>query len=496
MQLVISCANQQLDVTQYLDVTDGGGMDPANPSFTEKVFTRSLLKEGGTLALESFQLRELQFPIKLNAASQSATIQLEQQINQIVNTPGAVATWQDDGLSQATTFDLASGQLDIDYSYRAAQQKWLFGKLRLFAQPLGRTAQPRAYAAASGVGPLLMISPYASSTNLIIGASTQAGVAGYGGQQQPSGGVFYPGNPSLAGDATAMLQITYAKPPPTGALGGIATIPYMAVSVLPDQTYIPLYTASQFNTFGGAIRTEAGAVASTYARYAGASGAQSIQPDPSPQSVPVSWGGLHRVFVIARASTLPQSLTLSSTVITPYQSTATVYPGDWQLVDVGVIALRAHERLPQGIGITVGAQPASSSVVLDMTAIITLPESSTWFLNPVGVASTAIAKYTNEIYLDDYLADDQLLVAGNTASQAPSPPVISSTAASRLTPYSRGLVPRPDPKDGLPILAVLGVGQYSVASTSVGGSATWANPLNVLGTAQVAVVERTRYVLP
>ena len=82
----------------------------------------------------------------------------------------------------------------------------------LFSEPFARTAAPGPLAAASAVSPVLMISPYASGGQYILGASTQAGVAGFGGQQRPLGGVFYSGNPSLAGDAPALLQIGYAGP--------------------------------------------------------------------------------------------------------------------------------------------------------------------------------------------------------------------------------------------------------------------------------------------
>lgn len=510
MQLQLSCATQSLDITSYMDVVPEDGMDPANPSFTDKVFARSLLKEGGTLALESFQIRELAFPLRITSTSSTATVLIEQQINQIINTPGAVAIWQDDGMTQPTYFDLASGQFDIEYNYRAGQQHLLSGKLRLFAQPLGRTSAPRAFAAASGVGPLLMISPYASSGQLAVSASTQAGVAGFGGQQQPSGGVFYWGNPSLAGDAPAMLQISYVGP-----LGpsspGIGAVPFAAISVLPDQNYTPLFTAAELHVITPYF--DPGAVASTYGRFGGASPTNQFYNFSLPvASVPATWAGSHRLFAIARASGVPQQLVLAPGGIVPFATNATVYPGDWQLTDLGVISLRANEPTAQSATIAVGAGGGGSQSPLDLTAVVMLPESSTLFLNPTAISPSgyggpnafsnaqlgqffSLAPYSNTLLVDDYLTGDQFVYNGPSQQFAPSPPGMS-TFSGRITPYTRGTVARPDPRYGLPVIAILGVGQAFAASSFWGGSVAWLNPQNQLGMAQVTVVERTRYVLP
>jgi hypothetical protein len=71
--------------------------------------------------------------------------------------------------------------------------------------------------------------------------------------------------------------------------------------------------------------------------------------------------------------------------------------------------------------------------------------------------------------------------------------------------YTRGLVPTPDPKNGLPIIAIMGVAQptspsaggvdIGYANWSVSG-ASWANPQNVRSMAQVNVLERTRFEFP
>ena len=147
-------------------------------------------------------------------------------------------------MSQATVFDGISGQFDIEYNYRRGQKQYTNGKLRLFSSPFGRAASARPYASASAVGPLLMISPYASGGAAALVAST----TGYGASggiyspNGPSGGISYIGSPSLAGDAPALLQISYVGPMATGASRN-GDVPYAAISLLPDQYYAPLITS-------------------------------------------------------------------------------------------------------------------------------------------------------------------------------------------------------------------------------------------------------------
>src|ERR1017187_7749989 len=106
-----------------------------------------------------------------------------------------------------------------------------------------------------------MITPYASGGANILGARG----AGFGGVQQASGGVQYFGAPSLAGDAPALLQISYVGPAPKGA-SQTGTVPYIAVSLLPDQHYQPLITAARLGTGNGfwSVVNQQTAVASSY----------------------------------------------------------------------------------------------------------------------------------------------------------------------------------------------------------------------------------------
>jgi hypothetical protein len=458
-----------LNLSTFLQLQPGTQMDPYNPAFTNKVFSHSLLKEGGTLALESLALKELQFPLRLKAASASALAELIQELNQVINSPGATVSWQDEGMSQATYFDLASGQFDITYTFREAAQHFQAGNLRLFSQPLGRTAAPRAFAAASGVGPLLMISPYASGGALTIAASEQAGVKGFGGKQQPSGGVFYQGNPSLAGDASALLQLALVQ-------GGEKQNPWTTVSVLPDEHYVPLRPISELGAAGNIVNSAVG-VGSQYASMT--KEAVVVRLEPTPLGTPgVLWAGNHRLFAIARASTANCFMETAVNSIVPYAVTASVVAsgavGDWSLYDLGVASLRASENPYQSIEVTLVA----STGTLDVTAMVMLPDATTWFWNG---ASAIGNKGTKQLVIADDVMGDQFAFPNNIYKTAPSPAGLTGSGV-RITEATRGLVPRPEPRQGVPIIAVL---DLPLTITNV----------NQLTTAQVAVLERCRYIL-
>lgn len=469
---------QSLDLTNFIQVGDES-MDPASPSFSNKVISHSLLKEGGVLALEDNKNKELVFPLLIGPfGTGSAMANYLSLLNQIITTAGGTAQWTDDGMSQATTFDLISSQFDVEYNYRRGQKFYTTGKLRLFSLPFGRTAGPRIYAAASGYGPLLMITPYTASGTLAIGASTQAGVAGFGGRQQgASSGIFYSGSPSLAGDAPALLQIAFAGPSQSAAS---RQIPISAVSLLPDKLYVPLLVAGGGNLNSAApLVNVQSAVASSYWTWTGSTALMPpLQFDPlsGVQVAPAAWAGNHRVFAVARASGNPGVLVpLQIGSVYPGLAVASVTAGDWSLYDLGTFALKGSQAQQATIKIA-ASQPAPLSSI-DVTALVMLPDAATWYFNParsLTLGPTAI--------IDDFLSD-QRSAGGSTA---PDPTTAETSAGTSFVAYTRGLVPRPDPRNGLPILAVLAVRSY------VGSP----NPQNGLVTAQVNVIERTKYILP
>lgn len=63
VKLKLESTNGDFDFTPWLDVEKGKGMEPGDPQFTEKIFARSLLKAGATLALEHLREKEMVFPL-------------------------------------------------------------------------------------------------------------------------------------------------------------------------------------------------------------------------------------------------------------------------------------------------------------------------------------------------------------------------------------------------------------------------------------------------
>jgi hypothetical protein len=504
-----------LDLTNYVVVDPGQGLDPADPAFTQRIWSRSLLKEGATLALEQLVEREMQFPLKLgpiggaggSPQNLSATLALIQQINQILQTPGTTMTWQPPGASQPTTFDVLSGLVESAYNYRAEQQSWEIANLRVFTQPLGRTVGPRTYAAASGVGPLLMLTPYGTPNTAggaiaqVVGASTQAGLAGFGGASQggvPSSGIFYQGAPSLAGDAPALLHLSYTGPVPNNATNS-GIVPYAVLSTLPDYNYQVLFPKAFMHKVSGTASSLAvsGAVASQYWSVPSGLAAQLAFP-PFVEIVPGAWAGNHRLFAIARASQSPRQMgtVLDAFVNTP--TVATVTTADWTLYDLGTFAIRASQTPTGGFGVAASLNvsvPAAAGT-LDLCALAMVPDNTSWFLSPGFAAASQYA--TNLLSSNTFVIDDtfgeQYMYFQPTMTQAPSP-LGTNQLGTRVTQYSRGLVPQPDPRNGLPILSLLAVGQAYAPSVVWQAGASWANPQNLQITAQVGVLERTRYVL-
>jgi hypothetical protein len=222
----------------------------------------------------------------------------------------------------------------------------------------------------------------------------------------------------------------------------------------------------------------------------------------------LAWAGNHRLLALARASNgagyitplaglyfngpnpSADGLAIASIAVAP--------SNQWQLYDLGVITLRASEAAPVNTNMWPLLEmypPAGNDGTLDINALYMLPDSSTWFLNPTnnpGLEQLLSGELSSVILLDD-IRDDQLLYGpyGNVIpalQQAPSPigTLGGVPAAVSVSQFSRGLVPQPDPKNGMPIISVL-----AVAASTAGTPAVLS-----LNNAQVAVQERTRYILP
>jgi hypothetical protein len=131
------------------------------------------------------------------------------------------------------------------------------------------------------------------------------------------------------------------------------------------------------------------------------------------------------------------------------------------------------------------------------------PSQYGWPAAAAAQSGLGSAPYSNTLIVDDTLPD-QFLHSNNFTAFVTNPAGAVPSSA-RITQYTRGLIPRPDPSRGVPILAILGVGQNSTPSlnmatfiqgTGVVPGASWATPQNQRTLAQINVLERARFVLP
>lgn len=334
------------DGVGYLGVNAGEGLDPADPQFTNKVFANSLLKQGGTLALEDLKLRELALPLTLQAASKDALNALVRQINVIVNTTGCELAWSDEGTTVVTYFDLASGQLDAEFDFRQGQQAqpMLKAKLRLFVQPLGRSSQNS-------------------------GALAKAG----GGGAEVSGTppvLVYHAASSLAGDAQALLSVNEVEGP------GPAKAFLSALSVLPNASYVPWIPAASLTTAWKAT------TANGYSFLSGGASTVTVTREPT------TYFGNHRILALARLynNASPARIAVEPS-FTPFEGGAsgvlgaTVSPASesrWFAVDCGVVSRSSLAAINNQWSMSL-----STTATIALYGFVMLPEdSTTWYNAP------------------------------------------------------------------------------------------------------------------
>lgn len=441
---------------EFLDVEAGRGMEPGDPKFTEKVFAKSLLKQGATLALETLHEKELVFPLKLHASTKDGVTAAIREINMIVNTAGCLLKWKDEGASAPTYFNLISGQLDDEYDFRVGQNNWLKCRLRLFTQPLGVSTKlgPRALTISS------------SATTISIGTAPLATFTATG---------------MLAGDAAALIQAQLV------AEGTEAISKYLAFSVLPA-SYVPFIPAPSMPGLAShSFVTAANTPGATYAHVVNPEDELAIWKAPS--TTRFSYVGEQRLLVLARtpsgASVQPifrrsesdneiLGISESMGVATPAATSA------WQTLDLGAISTASSTlalNAPYGFAI----EPllgGGASRAIDVAAVVQLPEISTCFVNTKtnsggsGEGLFAFDGISNAIWGAAYL--------GVPASGiSPS----STFDLQEWTRYSRGGIPQAPVATGAPVFAMLLMPVGGNASTF----ATRTLKMNV------NVLERTRY---
>lgn len=435
-----------LDLSTYLRLGQGEGLDPVDSAFTDKVITTSLLREGGYFSLEQNRPKELAFPVWLKAASKDALHQLVQQINGALIVSNQTVTFQDEGASQPTTFDMLAGQLDEDYDFRRGQHFYLAARLRLFVQPFGRSSSSRVIATAAGTGAIL-------TTPL----TTPTAIAGDVPAQLTAGLSFF----------RAFLYQSY----------------FLAFSVLPDRFQAEFHGASMATVSGGTVVGGSGAVGSMYRHCAFPAGAGTSFAVLGAATLPFAsnYMGDNRVFALLR-SNIP-SLTLQQVSPFGLGATTTFFGSDWALVDLGIL------RVPQtagGAALSPASMPllgitysfpsnAATARYLDLNEMIVLPEDATTFMNVTLNASVSGATFVFDGTTDE--AWTQQPPRGQTQLQV-------TGGALRLNDRLRGAIPQfpPAVAGGTPLLAAL----IFPATVAANG----ANRSLALG---VSARERTRY---
>lgn len=414
-----------LDLSRYLDMQQNVGLDPASSDFVQQHFSTSPLREGGSLAVEQSALKQLVWPLLLNATSKDALTQLVQQINRALALPDQTLTWQDEGASQDTIFDLEGGLLQVDFDFRRSQNNWLRARLVCNVQPFGYTAGPRIVATARATGPIQMVT-----------------------------------FPSIAGDAPAQLVAQISG---TFDRGGASIPRYVALSVLPGTTYKPSFGASEFFPASFPIAASVWTGASADIAYQNTFVRRITQPTTglgtgamtplAIATVPAAfYPGRNRVFMIARpvypsgaaASFffgMPYSLYMSDSMGNTYPTVSYPFgaswllglaPTQWRLFDMGAFSFPTG-AIPTTPQINVWAPIGSAaSYGFDVTALIVLPDSNTVFLSDPGEGATQLAAAT-------YVIDDTVpIVKRNYFASAPP-------RQRDMTAYMRGNIPRVQP---------------------------------------------------
>lgn len=432
---------------QFLDIEQGAGFEPGDPTFTEKVFARSLLKAGATLALENLHEKEIVAPLKLRAANKESLTALVQEINVIIRTEGCVLKWLDEGATIPTYFSLISGQIDDEFDYRLGQNNWLKCRLRLFTQPLGYYSNkgPRA----------LMVSGLATTVAVGTGAV-----------------ITFQASGALAGDAPALMQAQIFNRDAVGR--------YAAISVLPSHEYTPFLSAASYMK-ATPFKADTLAPGGTYAHRIATTGGFGFFQWVASSAFP--YVGEQRLLAIARTPSLATPFpirrieaggNLKAGFLATPPATST-----WQFVDLGVVSspsslFAAGNTYETFLYFESSSASAGASAVIDIAGLIQLPEVSTCWLNRPLQNLATTSYLTFDGMADDVREGGYIGVPASGISPSAAEEVIS------VGGFTRGAIPQITPSGTAPVFAVLAAEQ--------------AGNMNKQITAAINVLERTRYV--
>lgn len=350
-----------LDLSSYVRVAPGEGLDLAAGGFLEPAFSESPLLDGQYLSNVDVQNKQLAWPLFLNAADKDALHSLIRQIKEEENKPGRLRVeWADKGATNSTFFDVEFVRFEPDFNFRRQEHSYMGGTLRIWVRPYGHTATSRIIATGVATGVVLTV-PIPSA---------------------------------ISGDHAALLDGRVnvgSYVPQTGRI--------VALAALPNASYVPDHPAASFTSLmsGASLTGASGAAGSQYMALPVSPTVASGYAMKLSMAVPSLYAGANRVFAVAR-STLSEGVAVRAfedlTGFPLGPTTIASSSTNWGLIDLGVLRVPTVANVPARIAIAAaGLSPASgvpaasvyATQALHVNRLVTLPEKSlTAFVDPGG----------------------------------------------------------------------------------------------------------------
>ncbi len=346
-----------LDLAQYLRAQAGEGFDPSDVDYSEPQFSRSPARAGGSWVGDNVNLRELVWPLSLDATNKDGLLEVIREINLELEREGIRVEWRDAGASQSTFYDIARGRLEPEFNFWRAAAMRINAILRIWVQPFGHTATERIVGTGAASGPVA-IAPLAA----------------------------------LQGDAPGLLDLTVRA----GAAPSHGRI--VAAAVLPHPFYAPEIRAASIGDRmdGAAIVGASGAPGSQYLGLPVSPTCASGIACKLELFAASAYAGRQRVFALAR-SKLSDGVALRA--LDPFgqpigpTALATV-SADWGLVDLGVLSLSERRPTQVKLALVAGGGPSGAVVGspgLQLGAGVVLPERSAALIEDVGAGGSLVA---------------------------------------------------------------------------------------------------------
>ncbi len=351
-----AAATAELDLSAYLNVQEGDGLDPADGGFLEPQFSQSAADVGQALVNIDTRNKEHVYPLQLSASSKDALHALVCTVRLKLSETGVRLEWRDDGATVSTFYDIEFGRFDPAYRYFRARSKWLTGVLRVWVRPFGHTATERIVGTAAGSGAMQIVSLA-----------------------------------SMGGDQSAQLIVDITCASTTRDIFGLSVVPSGAVTEWRTASLLAMGgDVASVITVGGS-----GAIGSQYRGICVGATAVGLFNIAGIQMA--SRIGNQRILAVMRTPNLQGVYVYANSAFvngigptafvsatSPFGITASAWQG-WQLVDLGVIrpapqatmqianqTVTFRGRLASSTGATLLASPG-----LQVTAVYVVPEGRT-----------------------------------------------------------------------------------------------------------------------